>query len=622
MTDAAPAYRADVDGLRGVAVLAVVAFHAFPRSLPSGFTGVDVFFVISGFLISSIVRDGIDRGTFTFRGFYARRIARIFPALVTVLLATIVLGWAVMLSADFRRLGLHTAAGGAFLANVALWRDSGYFGGAADLKPLLHLWSLGVEEQFYLVWPPLLLLVTWRRTAPLTAIVLLGAASFLVNVVTTPTDAQSAFYLPLSRLWELLLGAWLAYRASTQSSAPAVANAKAIVGLALVAVGVALVTPAQFPGWWALLPTVGAALLIAAGRDAFINRRVLAFRPLVFVGLISYPLYLWHWPLLSFARLTQFGRPSDALTLGIVALSAALAWATYRFVERPIRFGRFAQSPWRTPALATAMAFVTCMGVVVARDVVPARMDAKYRDLSRFSFDYRAAYRGGECHLSKAQVAREFGNACVDAGFGKPGRTSMVLWGDSHAAHLYPGMRALATSDSFVLAQFASDACPPVLEIETTACLTMSGAILERIRALRPDVVVLAARWSDSSATQAPATVRALRAIGVKRVIVVGPVPRWTLPLPAVLIRYLQRHPLQQPPIRLLEGLEREPFIRDSAMRAALEAADARYVSVTELLCAREGCLALVSGQPSAWDSEHLTDASSRLVARAILQRR
>src|SRR5687768_8357422 len=220
------AYRPDVDGLRAVAVLAVLAFHAFPHAMPGGFAGVDVFFVISGFLITGIILDDLERGRFTIAGFYWRRIRRIFPALILVLTACLVLGWVLLLPDEYRQLGKHVAAGAGFIANLALWAEAGYFDWSAELKPLLHLWSLGVEEQYYLVWP--LLLLFFRRWT-LGLIVGIGVLSFALNLYMTAKYPSAAFYLPMTRFWELLIGSALAYRAHHGFS-----NPKGFLGAALV----------------------------------------------------------------------------------------------------------------------------------------------------------------------------------------------------------------------------------------------------------------------------------------------------------------------------------------------------------------------------------------------------
>ena len=349
-----PTYRPDIDGLRAIAVLTVVVYHAFPQWLRGGFIGVDVFFAISGFLISTIIFQNLERGTFSFIDFYTRRIRRIFPALLAVFVACLAFGWYVLLPHEFKQLGKHIAGGAAFISNFLLWQESGYFDNLSDTKPLLHLWSLGIEEQFYIVWPLLLWAAYKLKLNALLLILTIGALSFSLNVYQVRADEIATFYSPQTRIWELLIGAGLAYlllyppqhlqqalrRVQAVVSPKALANLCASAGLFAIVVGLLLIMRGRhFPGVWPLLPGGGAALLILAGPQAWINRKILANPLLVWVGLISYPLYLWHWPLLSFARILEAETPPLLARGFAIALSIALAWLTYRVVEKPFRFG-------------------------------------------------------------------------------------------------------------------------------------------------------------------------------------------------------------------------------------------------------------------------------------------
>jgi peptidoglycan/LPS O-acetylase OafA/YrhL len=318
--------------------------------------------VISGFLISSVIVEHLQAGTFSFVGFFQRRVRRIFPALCMVLVSCAVAGWYLLSAGDYAQLGKHIAGGAGFVANLVLWKEAGYFDASSDTKPLLHLWSLGIEEQFYFVWPVALWLA-WRlrwNLLVVTALVLL--ASFAANLVMVRTDAVANFYLPTTRIWELLIGAALAGVAATRSERLAIARKFAMplaaAGLAALLLGEALLTQdALFPGWWALLPTLGAAALIAAGPDAAINRRFLAHPAMVWIGLISYPLYLWHWPILAFLRITAVFKSDLAIGLCAIGASFVLAWLTYRFIERPFRAAhptQPAQPPQRRAANARA----------------------------------------------------------------------------------------------------------------------------------------------------------------------------------------------------------------------------------------------------------------------------
>ena len=334
-------YRPDIDGLRAVAVLSVVIFHAFPEYLGGGFIGVDVFFVISGFLITSLILREQKEERFSLRHFYARRIRRIFPALSLVLGFGLVAGWICLNFMEYKQLTKHTGSSAIFITNFMLLREAGYFDNAADTKPMLHLWSLAIEEQFYLAWP--LVLMFFKRLTrwlfPVLVVLLLSSLTYSLSLVFKG-DLEHDFYSPLSRSWELLLGASLAFGVSRQAAIPtAWRNMAGWVGFVLIFMSACFLDKSMpFPGYWALPPTLGAALILFAGMQSNVNRALLASRPLVAIGLISYPLYLWHWPLLSFARILESQTPGPELRLALVLLSFILAWGTYRFIEKPIRF--------------------------------------------------------------------------------------------------------------------------------------------------------------------------------------------------------------------------------------------------------------------------------------------
>lgn len=360
------AYRRDIDGLRAVAVLAVIAFHAFPNALPGGFVGVDIFFVISGYLISGHIFESLENNRFSLLDFYGRRVRRIFPALIFVLLGCFVFGWVGLLANEFMILGKHIAASAAFVANLVFWSEAGYFDDTAVTKPLLHLWSLGVEEQFYLAWP-ILAWAAWRwRINALGLILFVSMLSMTINLMNVHFNPSSAFYSPLSRVWELLIGAGFA-EIERRRYAPLLQATSAVVsilGAFLIAIGLWQIREGDaFPGLVVAIPTVGAALLIAAGPNAPINRHVLATKPAVFVGLISYPLYLWHWPLLSFTRIVESATPDHIVRLWLVVATFVLATLTYLLVERPIRFGPGRKSSKLVIALCLAMAVVGGLGI-------------------------------------------------------------------------------------------------------------------------------------------------------------------------------------------------------------------------------------------------------------------
>lgn len=349
----ASAYRPDIDGLRAVAVLAVLFFHCFPTVLSGGFVGVDVFFVISGYLIGRSSFEEMAAGRYSARAYFGRRARRIFPALLVVLVSVIGAGWWMLLPIEYELLGKHVAGAAVFISNWQFWREVGYFNTEATLKPLLHLWSLAVEEQFYLILPLFLLYSLWRRKAPLVPLLLFTVICFASAVWRLPDHKAWGYFHLLSRGWELMTGVLLAYaehrRAAQSGDASLVGNfwRPAVGGLGLASViGSAWSYSSEtlFPGAAALLPTLGAAAIIAAGSGAPFNR-LLGLRPLVYIGLISYPLYLWHWPLLSMLRIVDGSNLDLTTRLMVFLASFPLAAFTYHLVERPLRAATVVQRP-------------------------------------------------------------------------------------------------------------------------------------------------------------------------------------------------------------------------------------------------------------------------------------
>ena len=469
------AYRPDIDGLRALAIIAVIIFHAFPGWLPGGFVGVDIFFVISGYLITSIILKAQSGDGFSLFEFYSRRIKRIFPALIVVLAFCLVAGWYILLADEYKELGKHIVAGAAYVSNHLSMAESGYFDIAAELKPLLHLWSLGIEEQFYIVWPLLLILALRGNLNPLLAVVLVLAISFSLNVANIEHRPIKVFYLAISRSWELAIGAMLAYvnlykRHSFDHVASQVllrnplragndlANVLACSGLVLVLLAmVGLNKGLPFPGWWALFPTIGTGCLIAAGEQSWINRRILASKIAVCVGLISYPLYLWHWPLLSFARIVEGETPSVAIRLPVVVLSGLLAWVTYWLVEKRLRFRRH----WAVATgLFIALALTGIVGYQVYRKAgYPQRhpqAERVARNVGALAWDNQGWNRQPAC---TEKFGKEFEQYCEINDISRS--PTVALIGDSNANQYYPGLaKTYAKADENLL-NLGQGGCPP-----------------------------------------------------------------------------------------------------------------------------------------------------------------
>ena len=636
-------YRPDLDGLRAVAVLGVVAFHADAELVTGGFSGVDIFFVISGYLISRLIIDGLSRGTFGFRDFFGRRMVRLVPALAVVLMTCWAAGWLTLLPAEYAQLGTHVAAAAGFVANIVFWRESGYFDAAAAAKPLLHLWSLGVEEQFYLLWPLGLAFAWWRRLPLLPIVLGAGVVSFAINVSTIHAHPSAAFYLLPARLWELAAGGVLAcvsYGGSADDPRLVLPGwlsrlgrgvpmwippAASAAGVALLAASLVVLGGRAVPGWWALLPVTGTLLVIGSGPRAWVNRVLLAHPVLTFVGIISYPLYLWHWPILTLTRIFTSREPRPLLTAAAVGASGLLAWLTWRFVERPAQAGyRAGGHRWLPARLAAVLAVPAALGlwVQVWSRELPARFPASVQYLVDFNYDYASAYREGRCYLTSGQTQEAFADECVDPP-GAAGMPLLVLWGDSHAAHMYPGLRALQRDRPFRMAQFTGSACPPLLSLEIAAqpyCRDVNEAVLDRIGRLRPQVVLLGARWDVYDYSRLDQTVERLRRAGVARVVLLGQLPNWTDRIPRLLFNEVRRDPLGGIPRRLPFPLGREDDA-DRALRERAERLGVVFVSAYRMLCNAEGCLVKLGTGPgglTTWDDHHLTSDGSLFVATRL----
>lgn len=494
-------YRPDIDGLRAVAVLSVLVFHASPHWLTGGFAGVDIFFVISGYLITSLLLRNLHQGGLGLIDFYARRIKRIFPALLLVLSCTYGFGWFALLADEYMQLGKHTAAGAGFVANLTLWNESGYFDRAASTKPLLHLWSLSIEEQFYLLWPILLWLFYRRKNWIVPAVAVLAALSFGLSLYSSSTNAAAAFYAPQNRFWEPLVGALLAcwqfkniQNQNTQNQnsplTPGLATMSrhtvSILSGLLLLYGLGRLDPSMpLPAPWVLLPILASAVLIACGPNAWFNHTVLSNPVLVWFGGISYPLYLWHWPLLSYATIIESGTPNRPVRLALLALALLLAWLSYRFVERPIRFGTqiLAQTstdtpprhgrPKRSPVpvfiLTVLMLLLGSLGYAgYLAEGYPKRSHVQNYVNNQQELR-RTPERDADCLTYVDQTAPLF-NYCryTDAA----GLETVAVVGDSHAHSAYPGIAAYLAHphgpnpvQNTVL--LANSACPPLLGYPT-----------------------------------------------------------------------------------------------------------------------------------------------------------
>jgi peptidoglycan/LPS O-acetylase OafA/YrhL len=463
------AYRPDIDGLRAVAVVSVVLYHAFPEYFSGGFIGVDVFFVISGYLITSILLIEHAQSTWGLLDFYARRILRIFPALILILLFCFFVGWYVMFADEYKQLGKHILSGMGFFSNFVFWFEAGYFDRASDLKPLLHLWSLGIEEQFYIFWP-LILWILYRSDVRLKWILIgLGLLSIIYATISVDIDRTAAFYSPLSRAWELGLGAFLAIQVGRGYSLSWIRGIDSRIHttafLTLVCAVFFISQTDPFPGLLALIPTFSAFLIMASGahhEKSNISYKLLTSRSMVFVGLISYPLYLWHWPLLSFARIVYSGDLSLAIRITLVAVSFLLAVATYLFIEKPLRRVR----RWISLTVLMVMAIVVAVlgWNVYHRDGLERIRHKRMIQLDeRSQSDFSDFENTGLFNVSDCQQPFKFPEKDVCLVHSPNAAVTAVALGDSHAVHAYWGLSQAYALAGLNLKVMGKGACMPLI---------------------------------------------------------------------------------------------------------------------------------------------------------------
>jgi len=649
-------FRPDINGLRALAVIGVVVFHADRAILPGGFAGVDVFFVISGFLISRIILSECAAGRFSLAMFYAKRARRILPALLVVVAAVWIVGWFRAAPTQFRDIGGGMLGNSYFTVNFWLLRLAGvggYFGTDSATKPLLHLWSLSIEEQFYLVWS--VLTAALHRLAPRLlpfAILAIFVASFAYCVFLTPVDPIGAFYLPWARAWELALGALLAYR-EVFLPAPRPSRLRADVGAGL---GVALIVTAYFvlsealpfPGWRAAIPTLGCALVIASPGSR-IGAIALGNRGAGFFGLISYPLYLWHWPLFAFAHAWPGVIPTRAVLFALAAAAVALADLTYRFVERPAA-ALFRRRPY---ALAIGLVAALAATGVVGRLTYDSKgFPGRFPPLVTRVFNFSANGADGDPLMScfyqrddraypldeERRRAAAFFEAHRCGVPRDPSRPTILVVGDSHAAHLFSGLTRTYGDRANVVA-LAAVFCVPLVEhvdmdqgvAGTPRCRAINDDVFSRIRRIRPDVLVVGgyfsqydheANWRYPGFLDAMvAGARTLHADGVGSIVIAGEVPTWAPVLPILVGRDLLESgsAAEFSPI----GVRPDSLDTDRALAAKDWGPGVVYVSQADKLCGADGCRRLVGRDlPDdllAVDYGHYSVRGSRFAVETIL---
>jgi peptidoglycan/LPS O-acetylase OafA/YrhL len=504
-------YRRDIDGLRALAILPVIFFHAGIAGFGGGFIGVDIFFVISGYLITSIIVREVNEGSFTYRTFWARRARRILPASIVMVATTLVAGWFLLAPYDYFSLGESARDQAYFAANFYFWQESGYFDGPSELKPLLHTWSLAVEEQFY-VFFPVLFIVANRFCRPHQWIVLVAAmlASLLASILLVDEQPSATFYLLHTRAWELLLGSLLAIAPLARPRAEWIYQLLSLLGLAVIAYCVVMYSAStQFPGAAALPPTLATALIIwANGHNDTWVKRLLSIAPLVWFGLISYSLYLWHWPLMAFTRYQAVEELQLIDQCSLAVASIVLGYLSWRFVETPFRKRR-----WLVTDKKILVATVGCLLLIAvagqrirSTEGYPPRLPENvqtYAEASEWERYQKNCYKLKPEQIQAGELCRFGGsndNVSSDA--------KLLFWGDSHATAFLPAIRAKSEQYDVLTLHAAKNGCPPIVggeRVDRPDCAIFNHAMAAQLKASGVSHVLLAGRWAAYIFGQSPA---------------------------------------------------------------------------------------------------------------------
>ncbi len=633
--------------MRAIAVAVVVLYHAGVTALPGGFIGVDVFFVISGFLISGIIFNDLEQGRFSLGRFYERRIRRIQPALLAVVVASVV-GFALIFTpVDYKLFAQSVGATVTFSSNIYFFVKSGYFDPLSDTKPLLHTWSLAVEEQYYLFFP-LLVALLWKycRSRINLVLVTMTLASFVLSVVQARNAPNAAFYLPFDRIWELLIGALL-----SRGIVPVVSNAKlkdilCLLGLALMGAGLTLLSPTSvFPGETALLPCVGAGLLIYAGQGSRVAQAVLGNRLMVFIGKISYSIYLWHWPLFVAIRYLTFRELDAGETVAYLAATVLLGWSCWKWIEQPFRHQTSASLT--RGGLFASTAAVTAAGLAIAVVVhfgngFPARFDAPARAFAAAALDTNP--KRVEC--DRRAVARVAAGDVCQIGVTDQRAPTFVLIGDSFGDAISPGIDDAAKKMGEKGLVMTNSGCFPLLGIrqkDHPECAAFNRAAVDYVLS-QPSItrVVLVGRWTSallgtrygqfaaegwfieddqsagfSYAENAQvfqrAMVRTVQAFGGRKVNIIAYIPEQRYDIPRALAMSAR---FGMPAAVALPVAEHER--RQSQLRTALTRLQGeqhfRITDVGAVLCDAHSCAAQMDGTSLYADDNHLARGGAMLL--------
>jgi peptidoglycan/LPS O-acetylase OafA/YrhL len=620
-------YRSDIDGLRGVSILAVIAYHYNLGNVDGGFVGVDVFFVISGYLITTIILKEINNGSFSFTNFYLRRIRRIFPAVLFLILVILVAGYFILLPSNYTKIG-NSAFYSAFgLSNFYFLWNTDYFDTAAEFRPLLHTWSLAVEEQYYLIWPILLLAIVklGNRSVLIRygAIVLLIVMSLVFSQLSLTEDGQkTAFYMFHTRAWELGLGGLIAlFPVLKHRIAGTVLSTLGILMIAWSMITLSSDSP--FPGLNALYPCIGAGLIILPKQDYYVYR-MLSVKPLVFIGKISYSLYLWHWPLLVLYRHHETGRmPDQNDTLILLLLCFILSIFSWRYIEQRFRKKKTTSKKYVYVTGLSTMIGVGVLGMAVSQaSGFPHRLPEALRDVEKMTRETVTSQNGlvlAHCFISsksKGGVKFFSDEKCITIDTNK---RNAIIVGDSHAAHFGKALRDHYPGVQF--SQVTGSGCLPTLHAKgkTNCAILMRRAIDKAIPSGKYDTVIFSARWTRKGVDRLVEVVEWSKKY-IKNVVIFGPTIEYSKALPTLLAKSALRNDGGE----IIEAARKykHSITRSRYLASKLEGLDIQYYSLVDSVCPNDKCIVVdADGKPIQYDYGHFTYRGASLVIESLKQR-
>ena len=598
-------FREDIQGLRALAVLSVVIYHISPHHLPGGFIGVDIFFVISGYLIMGQIYDKVQNSSFSYSDFYVKRFKRLFPAYFVTVAISSIFAFFYFLPGEFSKYAWSLIASCLYVSNFYFYTKSGYFDSELQGSPLLHTWSLSVEEQFYAVMP-VIMVVAFGVYKRLSLLILGGLAvlSFALCFYLTQSDVSFAFFASFTRFWQFIVGGAIAIYSLHTRKYRFLSELIAIVGVLVLLASCVFLTHDEFPGIKAVIPTLATVAVLAFSRKDLFIYRLLALKPAEFIGNISYSLYLWHWPVIIFYQL-HFETELKALDkIVVLACSILLGILSYYFIEERFRkrVSSKVKPAKRVYFQVATMSAALCFVVYGLTKVVPMRFSEKQLAYERFMENHEADYfRPGVCFLtSKHPDISYFDNdACLVA---QEQKENILLVGDSHAAHWYAGLAANKKPNQ-TISQITASGCKPTISYrgEKRCTELMHYAFEQVIPSGKYDKIIISARWKMDDLSWLLRTLDQIEGTRAE-VTVFGPIIEYTQPLPRILAHSDHEEKLVR--------TRKYDFIQkiDAEFESKLSNRNIRYKSVLDSICASAAdCKTLVNGKPLQFDYGHLT---------------